>query len=132
LLCTRGSAGRLNFPNYNYRIPPGTPGSFSVREIQQTASAAAAQYAGRPFDGRNFVEPGGDSASDSDVDFSYDEPSNVRSEGAGPSYNYDDPSNRRVNDNPPNDDDEDEDDDDDDDSSDDDNSDDDDDPRLFP
>jgi hypothetical protein len=68
LLCLRGSTNNLNFPNFSYRLPHGTPGHYNTREIQAAAAAAAAQSAGRPFSYSNFMAPGSQSSDDSDDD----------------------------------------------------------------
>lgn len=68
MLCLRGSTDNLNFPNFNYRLPPGSPGRYSTREIQAAAAAAAAQSAGRPFSYNNFMSPGSSSDSDEEIE----------------------------------------------------------------
>lgn len=63
LLCLRGPAANLNFPNYRPPLPPGTPGNYSTREIQAAAAGAAAASVGRRFSYSEFMSPA--SSSDS-------------------------------------------------------------------
>nr|XP_024401252.1 ethylene-responsive transcription factor ERF038-like [Physcomitrium patens] len=101
LLCLRGSSANLNFPNFNYRLPPGIPGRYSTREIQAAASAAAAQSAGRQFSYDNFMSPTSPSESEEEVeDITYPGNSShvqYQTQSSQPSYNYnsdDDPRNQ--------------------------------------
>lgn len=58
LLCLRGPAVNLNFPNERPALPPLSPGrSYSTREIQGAAAAAAAASVGRRFSYEEFMSP---------------------------------------------------------------------------
>ncbi|XP_024397267.1 ethylene-responsive transcription factor ERF039 [Physcomitrium patens] len=90
LLCLRGSTANLNFPNFNYRLPAGTPGRYTTREIQAAAAAAAAQSAGRPFSYNNFMSPDSSSDSEDEVeDITYNESTSNTNDGtpSQPAYN---------------------------------------------
>lgn len=69
LLCLRGPSASLNFPNDRPTLPPGSPGSYSTREIQAAAAAAAAASVGRRFSYSEFMSPASSSdSSDEEIE----------------------------------------------------------------
>jgi hypothetical protein len=66
LLCLRGPAVNLNFPDARPALPPGSPGNYSTREIQAAAAAAAAASVGRRFSYAEFMSPASSSSDSSD------------------------------------------------------------------
>lgn len=55
VLCLRGPTAKLNFPDERPAIPPGSPGKYSIREVQAAAAGAAAASAGRRFSYSEFM-----------------------------------------------------------------------------
>ncbi|KAG0563651.1 hypothetical protein M758_8G046800 [Ceratodon purpureus] len=79
VLCLRGPAANLNFPNDHPTLPPGSPGNYSMREIQAAAAAAAAASVGRQFSYSEFYSPTSDSTDEE-----------AETNNLGPDITYDD------------------------------------------
>lgn len=68
LMCLRNPTPQLNFPDHHYKIPFGSPGHYSTRQIQASAAAAAAASVGRSFSYHHFMSQSSASTSDDDDD----------------------------------------------------------------
>jgi EREBP-like factor len=55
LMCLRNPVAQLNFPDHSYKLPSGSPGHYSTRQIQAAAAAAAAASVGRSFSYHHFM-----------------------------------------------------------------------------
>lgn len=55
LMCLRNPISQLNFPDHYYKLPSGSPGHYSTRQIQAAAAAAAAASVGRSFSYHQFM-----------------------------------------------------------------------------
>lgn len=80
LMCLRNPISQLNFPEQYYKLPSGSHGHYSTRQIQAAAAAAAAASVGRSFSYHHFMSASTASSFDSDdtqelEDITYEESS---------------------------------------------------------
>lgn len=68
LMCLRNPIPQLNFQDHYYKLPSGSPGHYSTRQIQAAAAAAAAASVGRSFSYHHFMSQSSASTSSSDDD----------------------------------------------------------------
>lgn len=94
LICLRGNAAQLNFPNHipSVRPPSSHTGNYSTREIQAEAAQAAANYAGRNFSYNDFISPtisSDDEGPPNEIaDITHEENPRSTYQGATSSYGY--------------------------------------------
>jgi hypothetical protein len=95
LICLRGNAAQLNFPNNipNVRPPSSHSGNYSTKEIQAEAAQAAANYAGRNFSYNDFISPtissDDEGAAPNEIaDITHEENPRSTHQGATSSYGY--------------------------------------------